>query len=92
MVLRQGASPFDRVLQFAHVAGPVVGTEHLHRLTRDLKRLAGSWMDFIFEEMGYKQWDVIPPLVQTWQMNGNDIEPVVEVFPESPFFNPFFQA
>ena len=72
----QGAGAFDGVFQFAHVAGPIVGGEHVQGLAGDLKELAGAGIDLVAQEMDGQDRDVLAALAQAGQVDGDDVEAV----------------
>src|SRR5215471_19700988 len=39
------------------------------------------------DEVARKNWNVFPPLSQGWNKEGNDVESVKQIFPESPGSN-----
>src|SRR2546427_5125687 len=57
--LAQSGRAFDGVLQFAHVAGPIVGAEEVHCLTRDLEGTAATSVELAFEEVSDQQGNVL---------------------------------
>ncbi len=70
------------VLQLAHVPRPVVTDQAIERVGRDaaLAELAGV----LGQEVLDQQRNVAPPLAQRRQVQGDDVEPIVEVLAELP--------
>src|SRR5208282_607601 len=72
----------DGVRQFAHVARPGVGAKHLDGLTRNPGVRAPHFFREAPDEVFAKQRNIALPVPQRRKRNSNDLEPVVEVFPE----------
>src|SRR5208282_4200318 len=80
-VIAQRYSASDAILEFAHVARPIVLKKTLHCRGRDLdvftRRIA-------VEKAVYELRDVGPPFTQTRQVYRDDVQAEIEVFAESP--------
>ena len=72
----------DHVLQFAHVAGPVVLLEGFERLFADLHARAAVLAAELGEEFADQERDVLLALAQRRHEERNDVEAVEEVFAE----------
>src|SRR6266566_3190738 len=78
---REGA--LDRVLQLAHVAGPAVDAQALHRLGGEALRRHLVLAAEALEEVLDQQRDVLRPGAQRRQREVHHVEAVVEVLPEA---------
>ena len=85
------AGALDGVLEFAHVAGPVVTAEDFDRLARDLEWRVGPRAELALQEVRNDQRDVVGALAQGRQVDRNDVETIVEVRAESAVLDPFFE-
>ena len=79
--LADGGRELQRVLELAHVPGPVVGEERAQRLGREAQRAAGARARTREEEDG-DGLDVLSPLAQRRQLDGEHLQPIVEVLAE----------
>src|SRR5258708_24541092 len=80
---RQDDRALDDILQFAHVAGPIVvlqvlQVEFAQARARDTETPGG-----LFNEMVGEQPQVLQPLTQWRHFDGKDTEPIVQVEPEA---------
>ena len=82
VALAKSSRPFDGVFEFTHIPRPIVGTEDFHSVAGYLDRPAGPVIEFAFEEVCDQQRDIIPPLPQARQGNGDDVQAVIKVFAE----------
>ncbi len=79
--------PVHDVAKLAHVAGPVIALEDVHGRVRERRsRLAGLVGDLAREVAG-QQKDVVPPLPERRQIQGDDVDPEVEVLAELPLLH-----
>ena len=90
-VLAKCAGAFDGVFQLAHVTRPVMGAQSFHGLPAYLERLSRASMDLVSEKMADQEWNIVTTFAEGWEVNGNNIEPIVEVFPESAVLDSFFE-
>src|SRR5579883_889609 len=74
-----GGGPRDAVLQFAHVAGPVVLEQRLHGGAGHLHRASGG---AALQEPVRQHGDVGAALAQGGHVQGHDVEPEIEVLAE----------
>ena len=74
----------DRVLQLAHVAGPVVAAEQRFRLGREPQRLAARSPRCAVQEERGQESHVACPLAQRRHLDLDDVQPIVEVVAELP--------
>jgi hypothetical protein len=74
----QGA--LDQVLELAHVAGPGVAQERLHDRLRHPLDAAAELGPAPLDDRPHQEWDVLPPAPERRNEDGEDPEPVVEVF------------
>src|SRR5437763_673406 len=65
--------------------------ENLHGLPCDLDRASRAGRASVAQKMADEMGDIVTPLAEGWEIDGNNIEPIVEVFPESAFLDPFFE-
>ena len=61
---RQDQQPFDIVAQLPHIARPVVGLQHGHRVVADAARLDAGLRRDLLHEMIDQEGDVLAPLRQ----------------------------
>jgi len=76
-------SPFDHILQFAHIAGPVVGHQERKRLRGDARNLLVLQIVEAADELPGQQGNILYAAAQRRQFNADDIDAVIEVFTES---------
>ena len=89
---RHNDGPFDHVPEFPDIAGPVVALQ-FHDTGAGQSWLGTTqFFHGQFHEMAGQQRDVIQPFLQWQDLNGKDIEPVVEVFTEPAGRDVFFQV
>src|SRR6266699_3876899 len=50
-----------------------------------------SALYFCIQKMSYQQRDVVAPFPQAWQLDWNNIEPVIKVLAARAFLNPLFK-
>ena len=89
--LAEDKGVLDDVFQFPDIAGVVVGDE-------TGQGLAGQSGDLLFlqdvemaDEMIRQQRDILHPVPQGRQLHPDDIDPVIEVFPEFPLLDEFLK-
>ena len=70
---------------------PMMSGENLHGLPCDLERASRAGMDFVAQKMADQKWNIVTTLAEGWEIDGNNIEPIVEVFPESAVLDSFFE-
>jgi hypothetical protein len=75
--------PFDHVLEFTDVPGPVVGRQRLNCLHRDLGDVAPLLSVQLLSEVLHEQWNVAAPVAQRRDSDGKDHKSEIEVIPES---------
>ena len=68
-----------------------MGAQDVHGLSRDLERLSRPGMDLVSEEMDDEKRDVVATFAQAGEMNGNNVESIVEIFTESSVFDSFLK-
>jgi hypothetical protein len=84
---REQARPFQSMQQFAHIPGPGVGHEHLPGLIRDRYLPAHAGGKPVEE-----QWDIFQTVPQRGQLDGEHIDPEIEILPKPLFPHLFSQA
>ena len=82
---RQHGGAVDGVLEFPHVAGPVVALEQLQRLRLDAQPLQPQAEPAAFAKVTGQQGNVAGALAQRRGVDREHAQPVVEVGPELPF-------
>ncbi len=80
----EDGGPLNDVLQFPDVAGPAVVLEGLESLRREPADILPDAAGVLGEKVERQGLDVLAPLPQGGEGDGDDVEPVVEVFPEAP--------
>src|SRR5256885_11838010 len=68
-----------------------MGAQSFHGLPGYLERLSRASMDLVSEKMADQEWNIVTTFAEAWEVNGNNIEPIVEVFPESAVLDSFFE-
>ncbi len=73
----------DHVLHLAHVPGPVIRGQDLHRPARDAVHPLAQRRPFLLDQVRHQQGDVLAALAERWHVNRKYAEPVVQVLAES---------
>jgi hypothetical protein len=73
----------DQVLQLADVAGKAVVKQRLDRALAEAGHVALVALAVVVQEVAHQQRDVVAALAQRRQVDGEDIEPVEQVFAEA---------
>src|SRR5215831_13239159 len=81
-VAAEDDGPLDDVFEFAHVTGPVVGFEQLHRAPVNSVDGATEAFAVLGGEMRGQQRDVFGALAQRRQPQREDVQPVIEIAAE----------
>src|SRR3972149_865587 len=84
--------PFDEVLQFPHISGPVVVVKDVHRLFIYFEHLPGRLARELSKEVFHEKRYVLSALPQRRHMERYYIQPVEEVFPEPSLCSLFLQV
>ena len=84
-----GDGVFEDVAQFADIAGPGVALEQVERLGRELQRARAASGA---EEIGGERGDVAAAFAQRGHGDFEDVQPVVEIFAETPGAHFFAQV
>jgi len=87
----QNDHAFDKIAQFAHVAGPGVGFEALQSFGREIRRNSAVHGAQTGCEAMKQRRDIGPSLAQGRQVQRHDAQPVVEIFPKRAGGNGFFK-
>ena len=90
-VLAKPDPVFHKVFQFAHVAGPRVGLESVHKFGGDPVGAAPFAAERL-EEMGHQQPDVALPLPERGHEQGDHVQPEEQVFTERPLRHQFTEV
>src|SRR5205823_7615599 len=83
--IRQNQETPDGILQLANVAGPFVADKGIHEVGRQLLNRAFILVSVFFYEKPAQQRDVLRPLPQWWNLDTDDIQPIVKIFSELSF-------
>src|SRR4029077_16624397 len=81
-VLVEDDHALNAVAQFANVSGPVVIVQELHGSWSDLGRLPALRLRELVEKGVDQEGQVLQPLAERRKLDGNPLEPVVEVIAE----------
>ena len=81
----------DDVFQFPNIAGIIVFEEGIDRFLRKM-HLARGFPLIFFEEILYERRDVLPPLPERRDSDGDHVQPEIEVLPETPGLHLFLQV
>src|SRR5437899_3121645 len=82
----QHERPLNRVFEFAHITWPVVFVEHREGLGSN-----GSFPCSPIQEMLHECRNILASLAERRQLNGDDVQAVVEVLPELSFLDGLLQ-
>src|SRR5262245_6034175 len=91
ILLGERAGAFDGVFEFTHVAGPIVRAGRCDGRASELEWFAGARMNFSLEEVSDEERDVISAFVEVRQGDGNDVQAIIQIFPERPFLDAFLE-
>src|SRR5205809_3162564 len=75
--------PLEGVLELADVAGPVVGEQRALRVFRERLRLLVALLGDAAQELLPQDLDIVAPVAQWREMNGDHVQPVVQVGAET---------
>ena len=84
--------PLDDVLQLAHVAGPRVLLQALHRLVGDAHDVLAGGRVEVADGVPAGRRDVLPAVAEGRRRDRHDVEPVVEVGAELPLPDELLQV
>jgi len=90
--LREDDSAFDGVLQFAHIARPVVGSELAHRGFRNSRWGTTHAPGALHHEMGGERRDVLAAFAQWRDFNRKDAQAIEKVLAEPAGIDLFLQV
>ena len=68
-----------------------MGAQSFHGLSGYLEGLSRASMDLVSEEMADQEWNIVTAFAEAREVNGNNIEPIVEILPESAVLDSFFE-
>ena len=81
--LAQNDRPFHGVFQLADIAGPVIALQGLHGLRREVEDLFSDLRAVFFQKTGGKQRDVAQAFGERRNLNGDDVDAIIQVLPEA---------
>ena len=84
------ARPFDGIFELSDVSRPRRLEQDVHRFLRDLHGRSGP-CEFLGEVRGENR-DVDLPCPECGQFDADDVESIIEVFPELAFFDQLFEG
>src|SRR5579871_3257444 len=84
---RDDHRPFDHILKFAYVTGPMVADQRLHCFGRDAVDHTIIPLAELLDEVADQQRDVISPLAERRNSDGEDIESVIQIGPKLLLFD-----
>ncbi len=87
LLLGHRRSPQEDLLQLRHVAGPGVLEEPVHDLPRDAMESLPELLVDELDEVIHEQRDVLKPIPQGRYVEGDYVEPVVEIVSEGPLLD-----
>src|SRR5207253_879738 len=79
------------ILELANVAGPGVRFEDAERIVVNLEHGFSRAVPMQFQKVQSQFSDVLASLAEWGDQNGNDIDSIIEVLAETPFFDEPFQ-
>src|SRR5438445_4459933 len=88
----QHDGPLQHVLELADISGPVVSLEDDHGLRSDAARLLAEVLAELLQEVRDEEGDVLATLPERGQLDGDDVEPVVQVLPEDTILDGVLQV
>src|SRR5262249_2811056 len=89
---RQHHGSFDGILQFAYIARPAIGLQHVHRLLRDTQPGAVHLTTVMRDEIVHESGDVGTPFVEGREGERHHIEPVVEILTKGATLHSLLQV
>src|SRR5262249_28757999 len=84
---RQDHGAFERVLELTHIAWPGILLQHLQCCWRDREPRAVDLTAIVGQKMLHQRRNVLAPVPQWRQGEGDHIEPVVQVLAEGPLLH-----
>ena len=86
------AGTLNRILEFAHVTGPVVGIEDVEGVFAEAHlRSAATAGRLTLEEKLGKQAHILAAFAKRWDVDANDVQAVEKVLTEGPLGDFFFE-
>ncbi len=87
----QQYGPLHNVFQFADIAGPFVALEHVRRAEGKVHFRLSSRRCELFHEVIRQQGDVPAALAERGQLDGEDVQAIIEIAPECSLMDHIFQ-
>src|SRR5690606_11518485 len=84
---REDDGTYHHVSQLPYVARPVVGLERGERFRRNFGRIQALFSRVASEEMIGQRRHVIAPFGERRQADGNDVQPIKQIFAEALFLD-----
>src|SRR5215468_3739988 len=88
----QHYSSFNGILQFAYIAWPAIGLQHVHRLLSDTQPGTVHLTTVMRDEMVHESGDVGTPFMESRDRERHHIEPVVEILTKSATLHSLVQV
>src|SRR5262245_21563498 len=89
---REDNGALDDVLELAHVAGPLILRQQLHRVPRDAVDLPAELLAEAADEVRHEQWDVLGPFPQRRHGQRNHVQAEEKIGAEPPQTNFFVEV
>ena len=87
LFVRYGDQPLDQVLELSNVAGPPVGAEDLQRRVGNALEVLPELQVVAAQEELRERREVLDPVAQRRHADGDDLQPVIQVFAEAPLLD-----
>ena len=87
----QRHGPLQRVLELAHVAGPIIGHDDLEALARQRFRRLAALAGDVLEKRRHEDGNVFAPIAQRRKIDVDHVQPIVEIAAEAAALDVFLQ-
>src|SRR5262245_25293346 len=84
---REHDGPLDHVFQLANVPWPIVLSEQVERIGRELEIRFSVLVTVLVQEMLHQQRNVVLSISKRWQLNRDDVQPVEQILAKLSFFH-----
>ena len=91
-LLGEDGGAFDDILEFAHIAGPIVGEQSSYAAFRKSAAFDAVFLGKTLEKMIGEDFDIPRALAERGDLDGENIEAVVEILAKFAFLNRFEQV
>ena len=88
-LLRKNRGAFDDVLEFAHIAGPIVGEQSSYAAFGKTAAFDAVFLGKPLEKMRGEEFDIPRALAEGRDLDGENIETIVKILAKFAFLNRF---